>query len=331
SNDVAASPDGRHVYAVTDLYAIVLRREPDGTLSFVAESELFTPGTRIVAPHDGLGMLVLATNPGVALLVSYTRSPTDGTLAFVENEESDLADSAADLAVSRDGALVYVASPGQDAVVVYRRTPATGALAFAQRVVEAQGGVSGLVDPYAVAVSPDDRHVYVAAFRREGAARFETIVLLRREPDDALVFVESVEIGPLVGSPGLADLLVAPGGDEVLALDGGGLGLGEPVLLRLARDPGDGRLAAPIEAPLGEPGFHLGPLDWLVAWPDGRRLFAGGLAMTVPVRPTGTVVAWSRAADGAIAPRIAVDLSGGEGPVGAPAPSRGAISPDGRF
>src|SRR5690606_18337662 len=122
SNDVAASPDGRHVYAVTDLYAIVLRREPDGTLSFVAESELFTPGARIVAPHDGLGMLVLATNPGVALLVSYTRSPTDGTLAFVENEESDLADSAADLAVSRDGALVYVASPGQDAVVVYRRT-----------------------------------------------------------------------------------------------------------------------------------------------------------------------------------------------------------------
>jgi hypothetical protein len=66
-----------------------------------------------------------------------------------------------------------------------------------QRVREQDAGVDGLLDPVAVTVSPDDRHVYVSALRQDGDETRGTIVLLRREPDGSLAFVEAIETGAL--------------------------------------------------------------------------------------------------------------------------------------
>jgi DNA-binding beta-propeller fold protein YncE len=324
SSDVAVSPDGRHVYASAPAWTIALRRLPDGRLARlegedVGEYPLNTPGARVAATADGGGVLVLVSGAGVASVVSYRRAADTGRLTFVENENANLMGSAFALAPSHDGTRVYVTSPGQDGVVVYGRDPATGALGFVQRVRQQDAGVDGLWDPNEIAVSPDDRSVYVSAFRKDGAEFRETVAWLRREGDGTLRFLGALETGPLSGSPGLADLRVTPDGAELLALDGGQLGVASAAVLRFARDPEDGRLAAPIRAPLDAPGLFAGTAAWLGLRPDGARLFVGGLSL---VPTAGLVVAYARDADGALAPLDAVDVGVVSG--------RGAVSPDGR-
>src|SRR5262249_44419567 len=67
------------------------------------------------------------------------------------------------VAVSADGAYVYAAAEFADAIVVFRRSPATGDLVPVQEVRHAPGGpLLDAVD--SVALSPDGRHLYAAAF-----------------------------------------------------------------------------------------------------------------------------------------------------------------------
>lgn len=321
SSDVAASPDGRHVYAACPLGLLAFRREADGRLAFVEEQVLTAPVTRVVVPDDGLGVLGVAANTGVAAVVSYLRNGADGKLTFVEAESESLSSAAYSLAASHDGKLVYVTSPGQDAVLTYARNARTGELVFAQRIRASDPGVSGLVDPTHVAVSPDDRDVYVAAFVPDGEAPRPAVALLRRAADDSLAFVEAVETGALATAAGASDLLVAPDGGEVLLLDGGALPAGGAAVLRFARDGADGRLAFAGKEALEAPGFLAVVLNWLAMRPDGRRLFAGGL---VSAPAGGAVLAYDRAADGALTPRANAG-------VGLVVTGRGAVGPEGRY
>lgn len=321
STDVAVSPDGRHVYASGASFLLALRREADGRLAFVEEYVLSAPGTRVTVPSDGLGVLALVQAAGAAAVVSYRRNGADGKLTWVENEAENLTSSTYALATSRDGARVYVTSPSQDGVVVYARDAATGLLGFAQRVREDDAGVSGLVDPNHLAVSPDDRHLYVAAFLQDGQEFRETIALLRRETDDSLTFVEALEVGELAATVGLSGLLVTPDGAELLALDGANLGNGVAAVLRFARDPGDGRLSFVGEEPIAAPGFFAGYVSWFALRPDGARIFFGGVSSAEPV---GTpAMAWSRGDAGALAPLARVET----GVIS----ESGVTSPDGRF
>lgn len=325
STDVAASPDGRHVYAACGLGTLAFRREADGKLAFVEEYPLNTPETRVVVPADGLGVLAIATSAGVGGIVSFLRNGADGKLTFVEAEAENLQASAYSLAVSHDGRRVYVTSPGQDAVVVQSRDPQTGVLAFVQRIRASDPGVSGLVDPTWIAVSPDDQHVYVTAFAQDGAELRPTIVLLRREPDDTLAFAGALETGALAaGAIGLGDLLVAPDGAEVLALDSGALPGGGAALLRFARDGAGGQLAFTGKEPFEASGFFAGVLNWMALRPDGRRVFSGGLRST----PAGGVaLTHERAAGGALTPLASLPIGAG----GLVVTSRGVVSPDGRY
>jgi len=320
STDVAVSPDGRHVYAAGPSFVVALRRKVDGRLAFVEEYVLSVPGTRVAAPSDGLGVLAIASTPGAAAVVSYRRNGADGKLTWVENEFESLSSSAWALQPSRDGTRVYVTSPAQDGVVVYARDAATGLLSFAQNVREADAGVSGLVDPTHLAVSPDDRDVYAAAFVQDGQEFRETIALLRREPNDSLVFVEALEVGALAAVVGLSGLLVAPDGAELLALDGGTLASGGAAVLRFARDP-DGRLSPSGAEPIAAAGFFQGFVSWLALRPDGQRIFFGGVANAAPVG--APVTAWSRDGAGALAPLARVET----GVIS----ESGVASPDGRF
>jgi hypothetical protein len=326
SSDVAASPDGRHVYAAAPSWTIALRRRPDGRLARlvgedVGEYPLGTPGVRVVVTADGGGVLVLLSSPGVAAVVSYLRDAQSGALTVVEAESVNLLGSVYALAASADGTRVFVSSPGQDGIVVYARDPATGALAFAQRVREVDAGVEGLVDPTALAVGPGDRHLYAAAFVQVQGAFREVVALLRREEDGSLAFVEAVETGALVGTPGLGDLALAPDGAELLALDSGSLLARGAAVLRFARDAEDGRLAPPVRETLAAPGFFDGVLSWLALSPDGGRAVFGGLSF-VPATEA-VVTSYERDPAGALAPRAGVAVG--------PITTRGAVSPDGRF
>src|SRR5688572_26916152 len=71
--------------------------------------------------------------------------------------------STRDVAVTLDGLFVYVATSGEedDAVTVFARSMATGHLTLVEAEVEGVGGVVGLNGAIAIAISPDNAHVYV--------------------------------------------------------------------------------------------------------------------------------------------------------------------------
>lgn len=120
---VAVSPDGHHVYVVTNWVdgAIVVygRDEVTGALTFIER-------------HDGGA-------GGVSGLASAWA-----------------------VTVSHDGGNVYVAGPGDDAIAVFERDGGTGALTFMGAVVDGEGGVDGIAGVFDVMLSPDDVFLYVA-------------------------------------------------------------------------------------------------------------------------------------------------------------------------
>jgi DNA-binding beta-propeller fold protein YncE len=133
--DLAATSDGRHVYAAGTGSVAVLSVTADG----------------LSQPQGTAGCVARATGEGCA----RGRALNDPT----------------GVSVSPDGSNVYVASFVSDAVAVFRRTPETGALVQpageAGCVSQAGGGgcAAGRVldGAHAVAVSPDGRNVYVAS------------------------------------------------------------------------------------------------------------------------------------------------------------------------
>lgn len=323
SVDVAPSADGRHVYAVTSCYVLPFRREPDGRLALldgegVGDCGLVAPGQRVVAPADGEGVLLLVNGGTESGIESHLRDAASGRLAPVDLETEKLGVATA-LAVSRDGTRVYATSASRDGLVVYTRNAATGQLGFLQELREGDAGVDGLVAPRAVAVSPDDRDVYVAASREDDAGRRGTIVRLRRGPEGTLAYGEALETGPLGGGDALVELLVSPDGAELLGLDGGALVGEAAAVLRHARDPEDGGLAFLERTSLRVPGLFDGSASWLALRPDGERLYLGGL--TLPVEEI--VLAVERSTEGALTPLAGIGTVG--------IPTRGAVSPDGRF
>ena len=67
------------------------------------------------------------------------------------------------VSTSPDGAHVYVAAYGDNTVAVFQRD-ATGRLGFQAAYKNGSGGLTQLVNPTDLAVSPDGNFVYVAAY-----------------------------------------------------------------------------------------------------------------------------------------------------------------------
>ena len=150
AESVAVSPDGSHVYVVSaNMAAITLfaRDKATGTLTQL-------PGTAgCVSETEEYRLPIGPCAEGRALVGAYS------------------------VAVSRDGQHVYVASYMYGAVAVFARDKATGRLTqlpgtagcvsqtgwhYATRGLCAAG--TGLDGATSVALSPDDRHLYVASY-----------------------------------------------------------------------------------------------------------------------------------------------------------------------
>ncbi|MEO7794488.1 MAG: beta-propeller fold lactonase family protein [Thermoanaerobaculia bacterium] len=76
------------------------------------------------------------------------------------------------LVVSPDGKQVYVASEDDDAVAVFSREATGGTLVYVESRFDGQGGVDGLDQAFAIAVSPNSREAYVAGFGDDAIALF---------------------------------------------------------------------------------------------------------------------------------------------------------------
>jgi 6-phosphogluconolactonase (cycloisomerase 2 family) len=183
---VAISPDGAHVYAVGggDSALAAFERDPaTGQLDFLevhfegrnGVSGLEVPVAVAVSP-DGSDVYGLGNN-GIA---QFRRQASTGLLRFtgvqtegVVNESGTSGPTA--LAVSPSGAFVYVARGGDDAVAVLRRDPADGDLSFVEQHDNSLGEMPALAGASSVAVSPDDRSVYVAAQFGDAVSAFQRV------------------------------------------------------------------------------------------------------------------------------------------------------------
>lgn len=184
---VAISPDGFNVYVAGHL--------DDGVATFVRNPLLGILTYGGVRKDGGSGGTHLDGASGVAISPDgqhlYATADIDdavtvferdvalnGAITFVESHQDgassvDGLDGAAGVAVAPDGAHVYVVGKDDDAVVAFRRDDDSqsadfGKLTFIEDLHDGdtQGLVTidGLNGARAVAVSPDGRHVYVAAF-----------------------------------------------------------------------------------------------------------------------------------------------------------------------
>lgn len=146
--DIAISPDGRSVYAVSSLRSVLTHfsRSSDGLLAFEAcfssdavpgcvdlpASPLLTASSVAVAP-DGDSVYVAAFESEA---ISHFDRGADGSLAYRGcHSASDLGGDCADvpsgvmdealaIAVSPDGTSLYVTAPASDSIVAFQRTPA---------------------------------------------------------------------------------------------------------------------------------------------------------------------------------------------------------------
>ncbi len=247
------APDGRFAYA-TDRYNVVqlARDRATGELRHVHRYG-GGGGAAEIAP-DGRWLYVAAERGGG--ITAYRLDPASGE-PVVAGEVTGPASEYADLVVSRDGRTLYASAPHERAVAVYTRDPQSGALRLHSNAYDGIAGISGLGQPAALALSPDDRFLHVAAYQES------RVVALRRGADGGL------SGGPVGAQCSCAaeDVAVSPDGRRVY--------LGAAPYGIYDRDPETGALTAresPQVSGYGSSGDF--PVRGLAVAPDSTAVYA---------------------------------------------------------
>lgn len=186
-NDVAVSPDNRHVYAVSLADNSLVRFSRFPRLGLDEDSA----GDHLQfeeAYFDGQG--------GVQGLMEPRR-----------------------ILVSPDGDSVFVTSEASNTVAVFNResnpdAPTFGQLTFVEVLEQGVGGVEGIAGAQGMAMDTGSRHLYVAGSFGASIARFS------RQPDGSLNFEERVVNGldGVAGLGGIRSLTLAPDGSQLLGV-----------------------------------------------------------------------------------------------------------------
>jgi DNA-binding beta-propeller fold protein YncE len=206
---LTVSPDGKSVYVASFFSGAVARlnrntttgaiRQPAGTAGCVSEDgagpcanghALAGAWSVAVSPD---GKTLYAASLDADAVTRFDRNTTTGAIVQPEGLPGCISDSGAGMckdghgldgtiavSVSPDGKSLYVASQNSEAVANITRNTTTGAISQAAftRGCISEDGSGGCADghalraPQGVAVSPDKRSVYVAAFSSRAVARF---------------------------------------------------------------------------------------------------------------------------------------------------------------
>ncbi len=241
----------------------------DRTLAFVGHvangvdgvTDLDGATNGVVSP-DGRQLYVASERDDA--LVVFDRNPHTGELAWVESHRDgqsgvDGVDFPQAVAISPDGANVYVMAT--DSVAAFSRDPADGRLTFMEVHRQGVAGVTGLRNPFDLAVSDDGRHVYVAGHASQAVA-----VFARDAGNGSLAFLEAV-------TDGLLDAGNLPH-HMCLSRDGRSLYMAtfHSQLVAFSRDAQTGHLAL---AEVEEVGELLGATAHCVVSGDGRFVYSG--------------------------------------------------------
>ena len=175
ATSVTVSPDGKHVYVASfeNMAAVFSRNQSTSKLTFV-ESEkegvggvdgLDWTGSVTVSPD---GKYVYAAGYRDDAVTVFSRNATTGVLTFVELEKDGVGGvdglcGVISVTVSPNRKYVYSAYVTDDAVAAFGRNATTGELTFVEDEKDDTGGVDGLDGAASIALSPDGKHLYVAA------------------------------------------------------------------------------------------------------------------------------------------------------------------------
>ncbi len=198
ANDLSISPDGTYAYLVgsnDNALAVFDRDGVTGQLTakqVIKDSDagvngLLAPYGVAAGPNNDYVFVASVSDDAVSV---YRRDGATGDLAFVGfiNDYDvgvDGLDGARDLALSPNADFLYVASTGEDAVTALDWDSGTESLTFVQTLKDSQGGIDGLNQPRAVAVSPDGAHAYAVSVSDSSVATFS------RDPSSGqLTFVD---------------------------------------------------------------------------------------------------------------------------------------------
>lgn len=190
SRHIAVSYDGKNVYVTgyADDALTVFNRDTasinnpltysmafqdDGTAS--ASYDGLDGATNIAISHDDRNVYVAGYTDNA--LVVFDRNPTTGILTYsgVFKDNIDSVDGLAGahgVAVSHNDKYVYVAGYNDNALAVFTRNTATGELTYSKAFQNNIDGVAGLGAPTDIAVSPDDKNIYVTGFNNDTLAVF---------------------------------------------------------------------------------------------------------------------------------------------------------------
>jgi uncharacterized repeat protein (TIGR01451 family) len=111
------------------------------------------------------------------------------------------------VAISADEKHLYATGSNDNAIVVFSRNSDTGVLSFTQVMKNSDIGNNGLQGANAVAISPDDKHVYVASITDNA------IVVFTRDPatgELTLVEIQQDEVNNVDGLGGASAIAISP-------------------------------------------------------------------------------------------------------------------------
>ncbi len=226
---VVASQDGRYVYvtgSVEDAVSVFATSTPTA-LTFVETERDGVNGVEGIDGADGIalspdGKHLYVTGFFDASIAVFSRDATGGgiTFASVVTESVGGVDGLTGIdkvVVSPDGRHVYATGGIDDAVAAFTRNTTTGALAFVEREKNGESGVTDLDNPQGLAISPDGKHLYVAAFTSGAVVNFT-----RNAATGALTFGSVMDSIPVdLDLESLEGIAVSPDGTGVFVASSG--------------------------------------------------------------------------------------------------------------
>ena len=280
---VTISPDDGHLYAANfsgSSVTVFKRQISDGSLAFIQAQQNDTDGVKGIGSAnavalDPTGKHLYVTGYLDNAVSTFHRNPATGKLSFVDFRQEgegglDGLDGIFAVVVSPDGRQIYTASGVDDSVTVFSRQANSGALTFVEGHKDNVAGVDGLDGAISATISPDGRHVYVAA-AIDGAI----VVFSRDVVSGKLTFLAAYR-GNSVAGPPLSlpvSLTISPDGQHLYAAD-----MRNDAIIVFRRDETSGHLAY-VEAQKDKVGGVAGldgPVSLTVS-PDGRHVYVAGI------------------------------------------------------
>lgn len=277
-HEARVSPDGLFLYVTSNFIACCLiggdkalstfsRDTVTGAVTFLSKdasaSTEFQTARRLRLTADGAHIYV--TNHLAKGIETFSRDAVTG----LPTRESGIFgfEHATSVVEAAGGSHIYAAGPEFDGVIGLSRDAVTGDLTQVTQAIDTLGSVTGLADAHDLALSPDERHLYVVSPTAHAVVAFE-----RALGTGALSWIET----ETNGAGGVSDLA----GARAVHVSADGLNVyvaahDDDAIAVFARDLATGELSFVGAAVNGVSGVEgLDGANSLVTSPDGLHLYA---------------------------------------------------------